>query len=395
MVDYRQTYFPNLRYRGYFNHAAISPLAAPVQAAMTAMIQTYAEHGMRGWTQGNHHRAAVRGHLSQMLGCAVGDIGLVANTTHAITAVAQEFPWQAGDGLVLIRGEFPANILAWLQAARDHHLEVFWLSLQDLADESPAFHKVMARRPKLMAVSWVQYQTGWTQDLAQLSSLRERFGLAVCVDAIQGLAALRLNLEQTPLDFVASGAHKWLLSPEGCGYLYVNPDWQAKLRPRLAGWLSQERPVDFLFEGGGHVDYQRAYRAEPTRYEWGTMSPYPYAGMDAALQMLLTVGLDKVATRIQDLARYTREQLAARAFPVLTDHCDAGIVSFPLAASALKSCVQTMDRAGFAVATPDGYLRIAPHFYNERAEIDALLEALTGWREGRKAPTNESFTGKC
>ncbi len=387
MTTHRATYFPDLSYRGYFNHAAISPLAKPVRRAMENIIQTYAEKGMHGWSQGNRHRMSARAQLGERLGCAAEDIGLVSNTTHGITLVAQEYPWQPGDGLVLIRGEFPANILGWLNAARDFHLEVFWLSLEDLAEQNAAFQRVMARRPKLLAVSWVQYQNGWTQDLTALAALRERYGVAICLDAIQGLGALTLDLQATPLDFVCGGAHKWLLAPEGCGYLYVHPEQQRLMQPRLAGWLSQEQPVDFLFEGAGHVDYRRPYRSEPSRFEWGTISPYPFAGLDAALAMTAEVGVATVAARVGELANHARKQLAEKEFPVLTEHCGAGIVSFPLAAAALKSCVRWCDEQGFAVASPDGHLRIAPHFYNEKAEIDALIESLCAWRAAQPSGT--------
>ncbi|CAM2068075.1 Aminotransferase class V-fold PLP-dependent enzyme [Sulfidibacter corallicola] len=375
-MSYQERYFPDLAYRAYLNHAAIAPLARPVAAAVRDMVDVYGRQGMKGWSYGAARRNNLRLNLAKMLGCDPDDLGLVSNTSHGLMTVAHEYPWQAGDRIVLLRGEFPGNVLPWLSAARRFHLEVLWLDPRDISERTAALAKALARRPRLIALSWVQYQTGWTLSLEDLAALRAESGIHVCLDAIQGLGALPMDLRRTPLDFVVSGAHKWLLSPEGCGFLYVHPDRMAALDPFFAGWQSTDQPVDFLFEGAGHVDYRKPYRGEASRVEWATLSPYPFAGMDAAIGLFLEVGLDEISRRILELARYTRHLLTEAGFPVLRERADAGIVSLPMASPRLKETARRLDQAGIAVATPDGHLRIAPHFYNREDQIDFAVDHL-------------------
>ena len=130
-----------------------------------------------------------------------------------MVTIAEEYPWEKGDRIVLIKGEFPTNVVPWLNAAKRNDVAVDWVELEDVLEESPAFKAAVTAKTRLLAVSWVQFQTGKITPLAHLSHLRAKYNLHICVDAIQGLGPLRMNLAETPLDFVVTGGHKWLMSP--------------------------------------------------------------------------------------------------------------------------------------------------------------------------------------
>jgi len=373
-MDYRQTYFPDLEVPAYLNHAAIAPLNRRSREAMVAMADRYAREGVAAWSAGNAARERLRGRLAELIGVADQTIGLVSNTSHGLCLVALEFPWREGDSLVLIEGEFPGNIAPWLNAARRFSLEVLWLTLDDLLGETDAFRRVMAKRPRLLAVSWVQFQTGRAVPLARLAELRERFGVQVCVDGIQGLGPLTADLTETPVDYFVSGAHKWLLATEGAGFIHVHPERMPELIPTVGSWLSLEDPVRFLFEGAGLMDYARPNRIEPSRYEMGTMNAPGFVAMNESIGLLLEVGPAEVSRLVGEHAAYLREGLAGLGIRAVS--ADAGIVSFPLPSQALRDAVAALTARGISIASPDGHLRAAPHFYNTRTELDLFLEGV-------------------
>lgn len=378
-MDYRATYFPDLDIPIYLNNAAISPLNTQAKAAATKLMDRFAATGVSAWVEGNAARERLRENLARLTGANAAEIGLVGNTSQGLLYVAMEYPWQAGDSLVLFRGEFPANILPWRIAAQRYDLQIHWLDTDDLIHETDAFKTVMAQKPTLLAISWVQYQTGQTVDMAQLSSLRERFGVHVAVDAIQGLGPLTLDLSQTPVDFFACGGHKWLLSPEGVGFLYVKAGHMEAFRPLHAGWLSIDEPVKFLFDGAGLVDYEAPFRKDVQRYEMGTMNSTGFAAMEASIALLLEIGPQTVSDHILALASACRNGLRELELAGVHPGANAGIASFKPAADTLRTLSRNLMVKGIVVATPDGYVRASPHLHNTSADIEHYLAALADW----------------
>ncbi len=375
-MDWKGELFPDLQFEAYLNHASVSPLNARAAAAMNRMMRRYAQAGVMAWGDSVACRDRLREKLATLTGADAGDIGLVSNTSQGLQIAAQEYPWREGDRLILLRGEFPGNIVPWLQAAKRFRLQPIWLDPDDLANRTAAFEAAMAQKPRLIAVSWVQYQTGAVQPLAQLSALRADYGVHICVDAIQGLGPLTLDLAKTPVDFICGGGHKWLMSPEGTGWLYIHPDRIGEMNPTLAGWLSQENPIDFLVDGEGLVDYEKPMRREANRVEGATMNSFGFAGMEASVDLFLELGPAWVAqsvARLADLCRQGLRELGAAPF---TRRADAGIVSFKPPPGEIRRFARSLATRGVIVATPDGWLRVSPHFYNRERDIELLLDGV-------------------
>jgi len=376
-MHYKAELFPHLTYRAYLNHAGIWPLNLRAETAMTRLMRGFATKGARAWSDGNDCRVRLREKLARLIGAEPDQIGLTSNTSHGILLVANEYPWRHGDRLVLFRGEFPGNVVPWLIAAERHDLEIIWLDLEDLAKRNQRFRDAMALRPRLMAISWVQFQTGWTQSLEELARLRKQYGFHICLDAIQGLGPLRMDLAKTPMDFVVCGGHKWLMAPEGTAFIYIHPERMAELEPLWVGWTSQEDPFAFLFKGAGHVDYNKPIRREASRVEMATMNSIGYAGMEASLDLFFEIGLDQVSQTIRTLADLCRTGLRALGLNPISDQAEAGIVSVFMAdGEKLKRVAAGLDAASVMIATPDGHLRAAPHFYNDPQDISLFLTLL-------------------
>src|SRR5262249_23746453 len=161
----------------------------------------------------------------------------------------------------LFEGEFPANVTPWQRAAELFGLSIAWIPLSAFAaseEEGLALlTRELERGVRLVAVSAGEFQTGLRMPVEAMAALCHAAGAEIFVDAVQCCGAVPLDAGAAGIDYLASGSHKWLMGLEGAGFLYVSPDRVDALRPNVAGWLSHEDPLDFLFRGPGLLRYDR------------------------------------------------------------------------------------------------------------------------------------------
>ena len=380
----------------YLNHAALTPPSAAVRAAVEGALADFSQRGAGAFLQAVSQRRELKGRLAGLLGGRAEDFALLPNTSAGLQAIAHALNWRAGEGVLLFEGEFPTNVIPWLQAAARHGLRVEWASLEPL--RAPAgcdwgeVEAALRRGVRLVCVSAVQFQTGLRVPLEPLADLCERYGAELCVDGIQACGAVPLPLER--VDYLASGGHKWLAAVEGAGLLYVHPRRIHALRPQTAGWLSVESPVDFLFEDDAPLDYQKPLRAEASALEGGALCSLAYAALWASSAALAAVGGGEGV-------RATYRHVNA-----LNDRLEAGLTALGFESARLgdegrRSCILSvrprggaslrhsvtgwaaaLAARGVSCATPAGWLRFSPHFHNTHAHIDIALDALNAIAAG-------------
>ncbi len=376
----------------YLNHAALTPPLPAVRAAVERALLDFSARGAGAFLDAVAQRRELKERLARLLGGRPEDFALLPNTTAGLQAVAHALDWRAGDGVLLFEGEFPTNVLPWLQAAARHGLRVEWASLAPLAAPGGAdwgeVEGALRRGVRLVCVSAVQFQTGLRVPLEPLADLCERYGAELCVDGIQACGAVPLPLHR--VDYLASGGHKWLAAVEGAGLLYVHPRRARALRPQTAGWLSVESPVDFLFEDDAPLSYQKPLRPEPSALEGGALCSLAYAALWSSAELLAAVGSGEGAAATHRHAN------------ALNDLLEEGLLALGFESARLpdeerRSCILSvrpregasrrrsvtgwaaaLGGRGVSCATPDGWLRLSPHFYNTREEVGRALEVFSG-----------------
>lgn len=375
--------FPHLEARAYLNHAAISPPSTAVVQAASAVISDYAQRGVGAVMRWIEQRAALRTDLARFIGVGADDIGFVANTSAGVSATALCFPWQPGDRILLFTGEFPTNVTPWLQAAEAHGLGVDFLPLAGFGDGSGdglarLEAHLTATPTRLVAVSAVQFQTGLRMPLAQMAALCHRHGAQIFVDAIQAIGGV--PFDASGLDYVACGSHKWLMGLEGAGFLYVHPDRISALRPRVASWLSHaEGGMDFLFEGAGHLRYDRPVRAKADFVEGGISNSVGLAALHAAVKLLDGLGAAAIYGHVQAYHDALEPGLLALGFAserAADPAARSGILSvLPPEGAHVAALSAALGERGVATTTPDGRLRFSPHWPNALSEVPDVLAA--------------------
>ncbi len=381
-----RTLFPALEPAAYLNHAGVSPPSAPVERAVAELLRLFACGGGAAFEAALALRGRLRGKLAELLGARATDLALTGGTTHGVQAIALSLRWKPGDRVVLLDGEFPANVTSWQRAAELFGLEPVFLPL-DAFEADPGrglalLGTELRKKVRLVAVSAVQFRSGFAMPLAELAMRCHEAGAQLFVDAIQAAGATPLDVAQLEVDYLAGGGHKWLMGVEGAGYLYVRPGRMEELRPALAGWLSHEEPLAFLSEPG-QLRYDRPLRREAGAFEASSMSSVAQAALDASLGLLLGLGVPAIHAHANRYLDLLEPELLARGFrshrsPEARFRSSFFTATPPPGRSA-RQLRDALARAGVAVAIPDGRLRFAPHWPNDAGrEVGVVLDALDG-----------------
>jgi selenocysteine lyase/cysteine desulfurase len=216
--------------------------------------------------------------------------------------------------------------------------------------------------------------------LGRMAALAARYGAEISVDAIQALGAVPLDAPALGLDYLATGAHKWLMGTHGAGFLYVKGERVPALRPALAGWLSHEDAVAFLTRGPGHLRHDRPIRRDARMFEAGSMSSTAHAALEASLDLIAAIGVAAIHAHVNRYLDRLEALAVERGFRSLRAPHPAGrscILSLlPPPGRDVVRMHEALAREGVAAAIPDGALRFAPHWPNGEAELPAVATAL-------------------
>src|SRR5262249_13201122 len=247
------------------------------------------------------------------------DIAILKNTSEGIATVALGIDWKPGDQIVVFEEEFPSNQYPW------RRLEARGVKLKWLAPTDP-LEKIEAavKGSLLLAISFVQYLSGFRANLAEIGEICRRHGAIFFVDAIQGLGVFPIDVRAAHIDAFSSDGHKWLCGPEGCGVLYISRELQDRVYPVEFGWMNVSSAGDY-----GARDL--TLRQDAGRYECGTLNTIGCYGLRAAIELLLEIGVERIGPAVQALGDRIDAAARARGFEVgvaRTPATGAGIASF-------------------------------------------------------------------
>jgi selenocysteine lyase/cysteine desulfurase len=366
---------PVARQWAYFDHAAVAPLSGPARDALTAWTRDVAENGDVHWPVWAARLENVRRQGAQLMGAHIDELALVRNTTEGIGLVAEGFPWEAGDNVVLLDDEFPSNRIPW-QHLQSRGVEARLVKSTGSDGDLARLADACDARTRIVAVSWVGYSSGRRFDVAELAATVHGKGALLFLDAIQGLGVFPLDVQAAGVDFLAADGHKWLLGPEGAGFFYVRSEHLDRLRPVLVGWNS-------LVDGAKFSHEERRLKPSASRYEGGTPNMGGFVALGASLALLSRYGAAAMSERILHLTETACEQLRRSGAVVHGDRTRSlasGIVSFELPGRHPTVVRKQLVELGVVLSSRNGMLRISPHAYNDEDDIGRLMAAIASLR---------------
>lgn len=365
--------FPVTERYVYFNHAAISPPPIPTIRAIEAQLKDVHENGSLNYRSWLAVKEDARKLLANLLGAKPAQVAFVRNTSDALSTVANGLNWRTGDNIVTFSREFPSNIYPWLRVRDAFGVEVRMCEEREGRIDLAEFESLIDEHTRIVAVSHVQYASGFRTDLERLGRVARRHDALFVVDAIQALGAVPTNVEAEFVDVAAGASHKWLLAPEGVGYLFLSGRARERIQPTLVGWTSVPDPDDYL-------NFEQGWNRGTLAWETGTGPAALVHGFKASLELLHSQGVRKIESYLEELTDYLCERLTEKNYEVVSSRASgekSAIVCIRhrggLSSMALYHHLNTRN----IVTAPRGdRLRIAPHFYNTANEVDQLVAAL-------------------
>ncbi len=373
MNDSIRALFPVTERAIYLNHAAVSAPPTPTIDAIKSQLADVSENGSVNFRKWLAVRESARQLIAGMLGSLPNQVAFMRNTSDALSTVANGLDWQTGDNLVTFRHEFPSNLYPWLRLRDALGVVIRVCEEREGRVDVGELIRLMDGRTRIVAISQVQYASGFRADLEQIGRAARAYDALLVVDVIQALGVIPIDVEAELVDVAAGACHKWLLTPEGVGVLYLSARARERIQPTLVGWTSVPTPDDY-------GNYEQGWNEGTLAWETGTGPAALIHGLEASLKLLNEVGVSAIETHLEKLTDHLCEQLQDTAYEVVSSRrtgeksqivCirnTTGLSSMDLYAHLRKRNIVTAPRGD--------RLRISPHFYNTHEEIDELVKAL-------------------
>jgi selenocysteine lyase/cysteine desulfurase len=368
----RDTEFPVIEKCVYLNHAGVGPLPRRSAARMGMLAGWVSASGDRFWLERQEEAERVRGLAARLLGARdAHEVAFVENTSSGLSLVAEGLAWRPGDNVVGAHFEFPSNVYPWMNLA-SRGVEYRRAEERDGRIDPEELLALIDDRTRILALSSVEYASGFRSDLARLGAACRERGVLFVVDVIQSLGALALDVERDCVDVAVASAHKWLLGPEGIGLLYISDRVVESLHPARSGW----RSVRDIF---AWKDLDLTWGEGAKRFESGSLNVYGIVALGGSLEILLEAGA-AIEPRVLALTERAAQGFADLGFAVVSSRRPgetSGIVTaVPPEGQDAADLAKRLNARDVVVAARAGRLRIAPHFYNTEEEVDRCLATL-------------------
>lgn len=373
----RRDEFPALTADGtiYLNHASTGPLPERTVRALGEWARLRANPHRISFDLQFGTLVRSRELIATLIGASAAEIALATNTSFGMNLAAFSLPLKAGDVVLSPDQEFPANVYPWMALAERRGVEYRRLKCDDgVLDATRLERELEDERVRVVTVSWVQFASGARVDLDALSAVCRKRGVYFVVDAIQGVGPLTLDVGKTPIDILACGAQKWLMSPWGTGFVYIRRELLSQIEPHDVSWMAVRGADDF----SKLVDYDLTWRTDARRFEFITLPFQDMAGMNASLELFHELGPANVSAHTLGLAQAIVDWAADRDDVALVTPSDksrrGGIIS--VRPRDARAASDRLTAAGVSHSLREGAIRLSPHFHNTLDEVRRALSLI-------------------
>jgi len=338
---------------------------------LTGLIDGQMRSGVLGFAQVEAHLERYRERVGRFIGARAHEIAFLRNTGDGANVVARGLDWKPGDEIVISANEFGSNALPWI-ALREQGVTIEYVRAPAERMTPAALERHMTPRTRVVAVSWVSFTDGYRHDLPALAEVAHAGGALFCVDAMQALGAFSIDVKRAGVDVLYAGGAKWLLTPPGVSFLYVDAALQDRLVPRWRGWRDVADIWDFL-------DYDQALAPNASRYEGGTLNYLGIAALATSMDVIDEGHPAAIEAHVLALTDELVVQLQGAGAHVLSERkpgTASAIVTFQLSGVDPVALGRALGRDGIVVTYRSGGVRVSPHGHNTGRDIEALVAGI-------------------
>ena len=376
IADRKRNEFPTLASGIHLLSHSLGPVPRAARDSMAAYIDAWEHHTSEdAWaTSWWELSRRVGDRIARILGGAAGSVQIQPNASIALATAASCFDFRASrNKIVTTELDFPSMEYFWDgQKQIGARIDVVPAS-DGISVQLERLLEAIDKETALVAISHTSYRSSFRVDVPAIVARAHEQGAFVLLDVYQSAGVLQLEATDWNVDFLIGGTIKWLCGGPSCGYLYVRPDLQRDLRPRLTGWVAHDSPFDFAH---APMRYARSVR----RFAQGTPSiPALYSAIPG-LEIIEAVGVAEIAAESQRRTHSMIDFAAARGWTINTPRDKnqrggsvmIGVKDAPAVAESLA------ERKVFVDWRPEAGLRMSPHFFNTDEEIEEALQILAG-----------------
>ncbi|MBI5575018.1 MAG: aminotransferase class V-fold PLP-dependent enzyme [Deltaproteobacteria bacterium] len=367
----RKAEFPVTEKFIYLNHAGVSPIPARTAEAGARILFRFRDEGAFRLRQWQDIAEETRSRFARLIGASPEEIAFIKNTSEGLSFIAAGFPWKEGDNLVIANVEFPSNVYPWLRL-RSRNVEVRMVAAREGRIRKEDLFAACDGKTRLISISSVEFANGYRNDLPSIGEFCQKKGIFFCVDAIQSLGVLPIDVRSYGIDSLSADGHKWLLAPEGVGGFYISKEVMEMVEPVVLGWHSVQNRFDFE-----NYDFRLAMDAR--RFEPGSFNTVGIAAFNASLDLLLSVGTDRIWERVRRLTDGTIENALRLGYEILSPRNPeerSGIVTFRIPGADPQALWKSLHARNAVCSPRAGGIRVSPHFYNTPEEISRFFEMI-------------------
>ncbi|MDF1538147.1 MAG: aminotransferase class V-fold PLP-dependent enzyme [Candidatus Thorarchaeota archaeon] len=365
---YVQKHFPTLADMTYLNNAATG---IPPQVTIAAMKE-YLDNKIKA--KGSFEKTLesfkeIKSNLANLLGGESANYGFAPNTSGGLNIFAHGIDYPRGSNIVICDLEFPANYIPWQNAARMYGVELRVVESEKGLVSHDSFVEKIDENTRVVAVSMVQFASGFRVDISRLAKAAHEKGAYLVADIIQAAGWQDIDLPKMDVDFAAAQAAKWLIGPIGAGFVYVKKEMIPEINSRFLGWWSVENMNEFGYS-------ERTPASDASKFEAGSPAMIAYVGFKESLKVLLEIPSQDRERAALDNADYLRQRLAeigVEYYEFPDENRSATVSCTP---DNVEELNKDLYKNNILCSVRNGRLRVSPHYYNSREEIDRLIEKM-------------------
>lgn len=362
----------------YLNAAYISPSTIETRRAGERGVGRKSQPWNIVWSDFFSEADTARAEFARLIGACADDIAIVPSVSYGIQTAANNLPLGDGQKIVVLADQFPSNVYAWRTLAAERHATICAVPWPEDWDWTRAVIDAIDRHTAIVAIPNCHWSDGTRLDLEKVSARCREVSARLVLDLSQSLGVLPCDVRRVDPDFLVAASYKWLLGPYSLCYLYVAPRWHGG-RPLEQNPLSRSNALARPEWKHGGTPYPDTFLPGARRYDVGERANFALMPMSIdALRQLH----DWQPARIAEYLRPLIEHAAARADALdmrvpPAAACSPHMIGVRLSPEADASAlVQMLERRHVHVSVRGQKLRISPHVYNTRSDIDRLFDAI-------------------